>query len=350
MNIKAVRAYAELIPLKKPYTIARETISSAGIIFFEVELSGGICGRGAANPDPEVIGETAAQTLANLSSPQVADYLKGKDIRTFLAHLGYFRRLYKDFPATMAALDIALHDAFGKWIGLPVVDFYGRQHNKMLTSVTIGIKNVAETITEAREYKAQGFQVLKVKTGLDAAEDAERVVKLHETFGSYFTVRVDANEGYAAEDLRVFLSETASCPPELIEQPFHPDHNDILLTFPDGVRKILAADESLKGAQTAFEIARDDLFGIFNIKLMKCGGITPAFEIAGIARQAGIGLFWGCNDESSLSISAALHAAFACPHTRYLDLDGSFDLLEEKKESGFILRDGYLSIAPGPGL
>jgi hypothetical protein len=30
MNIKSVRAFSELIPLKKPYTIARETISDAG--------------------------------------------------------------------------------------------------------------------------------------------------------------------------------------------------------------------------------------------------------------------------------------------------------------------------------
>ena len=349
MNIRSVRAFSELIPLKKPYTIARETISDAEIIFFEIELSNGLCGRGAANPDPEVIGEMPAQTLDNLASPQVSEYLKGKHIREFLSHIAYFRNLYRDFPATMAAIDIALHDAFGKWIDLPIVDFYGRHHSKMLTSVTIGIKNVAETIQEAKEYKAQGFKVLKVKTGLDAQEDAERIIRLYETFENYFTVRVDANEGYQAEDLEQFLALTASCPAELIEQPFHPSLDQALLTFPDEVRKILAADESLKNARSAFELARHDLFGIFNIKLMKCGGLTAAFEIATIARQADIGLFWGCNDESDLSISAALHAAFACVNPRYLDLDGSFDLLEDHKQSGFILQDGYLSIHSKPG-
>jgi L-alanine-DL-glutamate epimerase-like enolase superfamily enzyme len=349
MNIKSVRAFAELIPLKKPYTIARQTISDAEIIFFEIELSNGLCGRGAANPDPDVIGEMPAQTLDNLSSPLVNEYLKGKHIREFLSHIAYFRKLYADFPATMAAIDIALHDAFGKWIGLPVVDFYGRYHSKMLTSVTIGIKNVAETILEAKEYKAQGFKVLKVKTGLDAQQDAERVIRLYETFGNYFTVRVDANEGYQAIDLENFLALTASCPTELIEQPFHPRRDQALLAFPADIRKILAADESLKDARTAFALARTEMFGIFNIKLMKCGGITAAFEIATIAAQADIALFWGCNDESDLSISAALHAAFACPNTRYLDLDGSFDLMEDYKESGFVLQDGYLSINSKPG-
>ncbi len=78
MNIKSVRAYAELIPLKKPYTIARETISDAEIIFFEITLSNGICGRGAANPDPEVIGETASQTLENLRFGCGFGLFKGK--------------------------------------------------------------------------------------------------------------------------------------------------------------------------------------------------------------------------------------------------------------------------------
>ncbi|WP_149239583.1 dipeptide epimerase [Dyadobacter sp. 32] len=348
MNIKTVRAYSESLLLTKPYTIARETIATAEIIFFEIELSNGISGKGAANTDVDVVGETPTQTLQNLQSDLVQQ-LVGKDIRQFLSLINHYRTTFPKFPGTMAAIDIALHDAFGKWIGLPVVDFYGRHHSKMLTSVTIGIKNVEETIKEALEYKQQGFKVLKVKTGLDASEDAERVIKLFERFGNHFTVRVDANEGYKPQDLYYFLSQTEETNLELIEQPFQPELDSALLGFPEQTRMALAADESLKDAKSAMTIAQQKTFGIFNIKLMKCGGITAAFEIANIARQAGIELFWGCNDESSLSITAALHAAFACPHTKYLDLDGSLDLIENISESGFVLEDGFLSINAQPG-
>ena len=348
MNIKSVKVHSELLSLKKPYTIARETISSAEIVFFEIILSNGICGRGAASTDPDVVPETPAQTLQNLQSDSVQQ-LVGKDIRQFLSLIQFYRNAFPNQPGTQAAIDIALHDAFGKWIGLPVVDFYGRYHHKMLTSVTIGIKNVEETIHEAREYKEQGFKILKVKTGLNAEEDAERIIKLYASFGSYFTIRVDANEGYTSNDLQYFLKHTAGTGLELIEQPFLPKMDPVLLEFPEETRMILAADESLKDAKSALTIAQQKTFGIFNIKLMKCGGLTGAFEIANIAKQANIGLFWGCNDESSLSITAALHAAFACPHTKYLDLDGSLDLIENVTEKGFILQDGYLSINSKPG-
>jgi L-alanine-DL-glutamate epimerase-like enolase superfamily enzyme len=91
-------------------------------------------------------------------------------------------------------------------------------------------------------------------------------------------------------------------------------------------------------------------YGIFNIKLMKCGGIYGAMEIATIAKHSGTSLFWGCNDESMVSITAALHAAFACTHTRYIDLDGSLDLAEDVVASGFVLSNGYMYPNNSPGL
>jgi L-alanine-DL-glutamate epimerase-like enolase superfamily enzyme len=59
---------------------------------------------------------------------------------------------------------------------------------------------------------------------------------------------------------------------------------------------------------------------------------------------------WGCNDESMISISAALHTALSCPHTCYLDLDGSLDLSKDVAEEAFILDDGMMTVTGRPGL
>jgi L-alanine-DL-glutamate epimerase-like enolase superfamily enzyme len=61
-------------------------------------------------------------------------------------------------------------------------------------------------------------------------------------------------------------------------------------------------------------------------------------------------LFWGCNDESIVSITAALHAAFACSNTKYIDLDGSLDLGNDVVKGGFILKDGIMYCSEKPGL
>lgn len=349
MKIRAIRAYRKLLALERPYTIARQTISEAENIFFEVELSNGIIGIGAACTEFAVVGETADMTLAHLQSDATAR-LTGQDIRQTPDLIARYRDIYAGYPGTQAAIDIALHDAFGQWLGLPVVQFYGRRHQKMLTSVTIGIKDVQATLEEATEYYDRGFRALKIKTGLDSGLDAERVIRLRERFGDHFDIRVDANTGYSLSQLKHFLEATAFCNIELIEQPFLPGMEDDLLSLPDTTRAFLAADESLKDARSALMLAQNGAYGIFNIKLMKCGGIAGALEIASIARQAGISLFWGCNDESRVSIAAALHAAFSCVHTRYIDLDGSFDLAEDVVAGGFTLEEGYLFPNDGPGL
>lgn len=350
MRINAIRAYCRDLTLTKPYTIAYQTISTVENVFLEIELVHGIIGIGAANPSPEVVGESPDEVLQNLQSEWI-NSLIGRDIRLFNAILDDAQQQFPNAPGTLAALDIALHDAFGQYLGMPVVQFYGQKIHSLPTSVTIGIMNVADTLLEAATFYQQGFRVLKVKTGLNVDEDIERIVKLREQYGSTFTIRVDANQGYSLVDLQKFLTATQSVDVELIEQPLPVGQEQELLTLPAETRRLLAADESLKGPQAALQLAQyPQPFGIYNIKLMKCGGIRAAKSIATIAESANISLFWGCNDESRVSIAAALHAAFACPNTRYLDLDGSLDLAEDIVSGGFILEDGLMRLTNAPGL
>ncbi|SEN92256.1 L-alanine-DL-glutamate epimerase [bacterium A37T11] len=341
MHILELKAYRKKLAIKRPYTIARNTFFDAEVVFLEVKLANGMVGFGSSATDVDVVGESAEDTINNLTS-EIVQSLVGHDIREFNKIIQDIRLQFPKHPGTQAAIDLALHDAFGQWLGISVLDFYGRRHQKMLTSVTIGIKNVVDTLAEAQEYYDSGFKVLKVKTGIDPEEDAERIIKLREKYHDYFRIRVDANTGYDAAKLQLFLDQTAGQEVELVEQPFPPGMESDLMQFPEPVRRLLAADESLKNAKSALALAKDMPYGIFNIKLMKCGGIAGALEIANIAKQADISLFWGCNDESMVSITGALHVAFSCAHTQYIDLDGSFDLAEDVVKDGFTLEDGYL--------
>ncbi len=349
MKIVAANAFIRNLRLKKPYEIARERIEDVENVFLELTLENGITGIGAANPSPEVVGETPAETLHNLQT-EIIPWITGKDIRLFNHLIGSVDEKFPGKPGTLAAVDIALHDAFGQYLGMPIADLYGRNHDVLPTSVTIGIMGLQETLEEAAAFKTAGFRILKLKTGQNPESDAEKVIKLQERFGNYFTIRVDANTGYTLSDLTRFLHLTRYQPVELIEQPLLPEEDHALDQLGQAERKILAADESLKGAASAFSLCKADRYGIYNIKLMKCGGIKGAFKIAAVAEPAGADLFWGCNDESIVSITAALHAAFACRHTKYIDLDGSFDLAEDLVEGGFVVKDGMMSLAPGAGL
>jgi hypothetical protein len=344
MKIVAVRSYLKKMALTKPYTIAYSTFSDVSLAFFEVELANGIIGIGSGSPAKEVVGETSEQTAANLQTEFVQQFV-GRDIRHFQQIIFETIQHFSHLPGTQAAIDIALHDTFCKFIGISVVDFYGQKIKALSTSVTIGIKNLAATLEEAEGYKALGFKILKVKMGLDVNEDIERVVKLKEQFGNHFKIRVDANQGYTITDLKKFIEATKQQGLELIEQPMEVGTEKELLNLDWSDRKLLAADESLKNPQAALKLATNEKpFGIYNIKLMKCGGLVGALGIANIANNANIDLFWGCNDESIISITAALHVAYACPNTKYIDLDGSLDLAEDLVKGGFEIVNGEMQI------
>lgn len=349
MKIKAIRSYLKKMDLTKPYTIAYNTYSNVSLAFLEIELENGIIGYGSGSPAEDVVGETTEQTILNLKSDFVQQFV-GRDIRHFQQLIYETRLKFDHLPGTQAAIDIALHDTFGKFMGISIASFYGQKIKFLPTSVTIGIKNLKETLAEAEGYKALGFKVLKVKTGLNVQEDIERIAKLNETYGNAFKIRVDANQGYTITELKTFISATKNYAVELIEQPIKVNNEIELLALSAHERTLIAGDESLKDSKSALQFAANNKpFGIYNIKLMKSGGIMCAKEIATIAQNASIDLFWGCNDESIISITAALHAAYSCPNTKYIDLDGSFDLAEDLVTGGFKIEDGFMKINTKPG-
>jgi L-Ala-D/L-Glu epimerase len=349
MKVTAMRAYLKRMALTRPYTIAYNTFSDVSLAFLEIELENGIIGYGSGSPAEDVVGETTEQTLANLSSEFVHN-LTGRDIRHFRQIIFETKNQFPHLPGTQAAIDIALHDAFGKYIGIPVVALYGQKIQSLPTSITIGIKNVSDTLEDAANYYQLGFKILKIKTGINLQEDIEKVVKLTEMYKNKLKIRVDANQGFTLQNLKEFTEATKKTPVELMEQPLPVGKEDELLALDTGTRQLLAGDESLKDPQAALKYATGNKpFGIYNIKLMKCGGILGALDIATIADYGNIELFWGCNDESIISITAALHAAYSCSNTKYIDLDGSFDLMEDLVTGGFSLEDGYMKINGVPG-
>lgn len=373
MKILSVSARLEHLPLTRPYAIAYKSLDAVRNVIVEIAAEGGLVGLGAASPAPYVTGETDEACAAALA-PAATAWLVGQDVRELPRLARELAARLPATPAARAALDMALHDLLAQKLRVPLVEMLGRAHAALPTSITIGIKGVDETLAEAREYLQRGFRRLKVKLGRAVEEDIERVVKLREMVGPApaeitaaggadagagthaggddgVGIRVDANQGWSRDDLARFLRETAACGVELIEQPLPASDVAGLRAVPEPDRARLCADEALRTPAEAWSLAQPPrACGLFNLKLMKCGGVAPALRIAAVADLAGIGLMWGCMDESVISIAAALHAALASPATRYLDLDGSLDLARDVAAGGFVIEGGVMRTVDRPGL
>lgn len=350
MKIKDVRVYGRDLGTSRPYTIAYKTVSEVLIAFVEIELENGIIGIGASNSSKAVVGESVEETLNYLSNVDFS-YLIGQKITQTEGLLRQTHDKFTTLPGTHAAIDIALHDAFTQFLKIPLVDYFGQQQQTLPTSITIGIKNIGETLSEAEEYYGMGFRFFKVKTGLNPVLDAERVIKIAERMPDV-VLRVDANQGYSIVDLNEFVKRTVKIKLELIEQPFSTGNFiKYLNELHPSIAQLVVADESLKNPKDGLKLLKEAPgCNIFNIKLMKTGGLLVAKQVAYIAEASNVKLMWGCNDESVVSIAAALHLALSSRSTKFIDLDGSLDLIKDVVTGGFLIKNGMMALNGKNGL
>ena len=350
MRIAEINIRKENLSITRPYTIAFKTIDSVENGIIEIVADNGMRGYGAFNPSYEVVGEKLDDAINVLTSENI-EWLTGKDINEIDSLCNMVQKKLAASVTARTGMEIALYDLFCQGLKIPLVAYLGQKIKSMPTSITIGIKNVEETIEEAKEYVGNKFKILKIKLGVSLEEDIERIAKLREFFGYTVDIIVDANQGYDEQGFMEFYARTGSFNILLIEQPLKRGSEKIMANLPAHIKKVIAADESLITPRDAELLSGPPkACGYFNIKLMKCGGITQALRIADTAVTSDTGLMWGCNDESLISITAALHTAFACQNTKFIDLDGSLDLARDVMAGGFILKDGVMSVGDKAGL
>jgi L-alanine-DL-glutamate epimerase-like enolase superfamily enzyme len=284
MKIQHIEVWPVTCKLAEPYTIAYETYDSAEIVFIRIETSTGINGFGCCSPDPEVTGETADRVFQLLAN-ELADELAGLPADRLAVPLTKISRYRISSPGAVAAIDMALFDIWGKMCGQPVYRLLGGFRTEIATSITIGILPEAETLDKARDFIRQGFHILKLKGGLNVADDIARVCRTREIIGREAAIRFDANQGYSVAEALEFSRGIENMNIEFIEQPTPQDDFQALAAVSAQSNVPIMADESLKSPQDAVKIAAGKAADLLNIKLMKSGGISGAMGINAIAAE-----------------------------------------------------------------
>lgn len=238
-----------------------------------------------------------------------------------------------------AALDMALWDMSGKLQGVPCYELFGANpSNTPLTSFTIGFDK--PEVVERKVDRAGEYKILKVKVGIPGdIELLDRVIAR-----SQKKVRVDANEGWDVDMAIEKTAELAQRGVEFCEQPIHHDDEEGLRTLKRLSPLPIVLDESIVRPGDAH--ARHDQGHGINIKLMKCGGITPALRLIEEARAHNMTVMLGCMIETSLAVTAAAQLS---PLVDYADLDANL-LIKEDPFAGVRVVEGKLVLPEAAGL
>ena len=320
--------------LKHPFTISRGTVLVQPTLIVEL-AEDGLAGYGEATTNP-YYGATIDNMIAALERVRpIVQNWRLTDPAALWDELDPFLHEHR---FAQCALDQAACDLWGKRRGQPVYRLWGLSADRLpVSNYTIGIDRVEVMLAKLQEFP--GWPIYKIKLG--TPHDLEIVRQLRRHTDAVF--RVDANCGWTADETLHNARQLRELNVEFIEQPLPADRWDEMRRVRAESVLPLIADESCI-VQADVDRCHGCFHGV-NIKLVKCGGLTPARRMISRARALGLKTMVGCMTESSVGISAI---AQLLPLLDFVDMDGAV-LLAEDIATGVTVERGVCRYADENG-
>jgi L-Ala-D/L-Glu epimerase / N-acetyl-D-glutamate racemase len=349
MKIVRADAIPVELKLKEPFAIANETIEVADNVFIRLETETGLVGWGCSAPDM-VTSETKETVLKSFEF--VKRYVIGCD-PTRINLLNYILdNVLRGNPSLKASVNLAMYDIIGKMAGMPLFRLLGGYREKIATSVTIGLNPKELMVKKAKQIVSDGFNIIKIKCGIDIEKDIENILAIRETVGSEIKLRLDANEGYSVEEaLRMIKAiEEKGADVEMLEQPTKASYLYSLKEVTHQSPVPIMADETALTLKDSVKLLKHEIADMINIKLMKIGGLTNAIKANMLAELADVPIMVGCMNESMAAMSAGVHFACAFRNVQYADLDSALDFVNDVAKGGARYEKGFVIPSEKPGL
>ena len=293
------------------------------------------------------IGEAASTSRYAQPVEVIESFLQKVDARRLSlddvsGSMDYLDSVAPGNQAAKCGLNIALLDGFTRARQIAIYDHFqlGFTEGRHVTSFSIGIDT--PDIIREKVIKAAHYPVLKLKVG--SPDDKANFAALRRA-APVKPVRVDANEAWKTKEEALANIEWlhADGHVQFIEQPM-PANSDRADMAWLKVRSPLPifGDESYHHAGD-IELAAECFHGV-NVKLVKTGGISGAYDALQAARKTGLKTMIGCMIESSVLITAAAHLSQLADH---LDIDGNL-LVSNDPYRGATAENGGVSFANAP--
>lgn len=274
-------------------------------------------------------------------------------------HMGHQGAL----TAAYSGLNIAMLDALGKGLGLPVCKLIsGMVRREVLVYATGGHftrNSEADLEPQMEELRALGVAGVKIKIGMGVESDAKRAAVARKILGDGIFLAVDANANYTADLAIDSMRAMAPSRIEWFEEPLQPhDYAGYTYLRSRAVMPI-AAGEAHHTARDFLRLLKEQCIDIAQPAVCACGGLDEARRIAELCRMYGVRVLpaaWS----SGVGLAAAIHyAASIMPYPQaefeskpqFVEFDAEDNALrDEILTEPLRFHGGKYTVSTAPGL
>jgi len=230
----------------------------------------------------------------------------------------------------LSGIDMALYDAAGKTLGIPVHKLLGgsfRERIKLyISSIYIDIQRFDEALSSTAEYAQAGFAAIKYygwpEFGLDPHRDGNLLGQLRQAAGEQTELMLDLGRprGLAAALQVARLIEESGARIAWWEEPLSStDDADNLAQLSARTTLTIAAGEAELTAYAFRELIQKKAVDLLQPDLSWVGGLTEGRRIAELGRLYRIPVVphnWGTqiNFAASIHLVAAMAEGFLCEY------------------------------------
>ena len=289
--------------------------------------------------------------FAKIVAPLAAGYSIA-DAERFHRHVlgaGYYHHKRAAVMA-IAAMEMAMWDAFGRRAGLPLCALWGGLwRGSVAASAYIFVSDPHRVRDTAKRFLDDGFGTFKIKIGVSMQTDVPLVEAVKTVVGDC-DVRADVNGAWTPGTARRQLAKLAPYDLAYVEQPLELDdlagHAELRVcqTVP------IALDESAYTLSDVGNIVRAGAADVVLLDPHESGGVWQVIKQAAICESVGIPVTLHSGGELALSQAAYVHLAASIPNMSLaIDTEQTY-LAGDIAPDGPRLKNGSFAVPDRPGL
>ncbi len=320
MKIKDIRLKPLFSKLKEPYVWAMGKNLGQTTILVEIETDEGIIGYGETAPtfaSPDAIFailQNVKAVILGQSITQVLDLMKQIFTHSFGHH--YASQLHPRIGnLAFTGVELALWDALGKSVGLPVHSLLGGKLYETISFMGFVQGDTTEEIAaHANQLAKEGYEVIYLKVGRTNKLDIANVKAVRKAIGKK-RLRIDPNEAWDLMQAQLMIQRLARFELEMVEQPVSAIAGaPALKALKQSCNVPIAADQSVFIPEEAHAICSSGAVSLLTVGLHETGGILGFRRVAAIAQVFDINVCIHGVLETGITTCSSIQAASGVPN------------------------------------